>query len=785
MFPRSSLRIFALAALAALCLWQTGCRGTTGTKVSPGSASVLPATRPVPGPNDAGIAHVTARLLETFHYSQLPLDTEMSGKFFDGYLESLDSQHLHFLQSDIAGFAPYRTNLDKLTINDRGTADVTPAYEIFNRFRERLEQHIAYVDELLKRDKFKFNTEECILLDRRHAPFPKDLDEARELWRQRLRYEYLQEKLSREISPTNHNVALTPPKSDTAEIIELLARRYHRNLHLFAEWDSTDVLQIYLNALSHAYDPHSDYLNAVHAQDFSIGMSLSLFGIGAQLTEVDGYCTINSLIRGGPAQKSQQLREKDRIIAVAQSNQPPVDVVDMELGKVVQMIRGPKGTEVRLTVIPADNASARHGVSLIRDEIKLEDQEAKARIIEMPDGKGGSLRLGIIDLPSFYATIDLPGSPGHSAKSATADVSRLIKKLEEEKVAGIILDLRNNPGGSLEEAVKLTGLFIKEGPVVLARNPNGRVAIDSDTNPEMLYSGPLVVLVNRLSASAAEIVAAALQDYDRALVVGDISTHGKGTVQDLHSLRPFVWPTTKSATNDPGELKITIRKFYRVNGASTQKNGVTPDIVLPSVLSYRDNVGESSLNNPLPWDTVPSADYEPLNFVKPYLAELSLLSNARVATNQDFAYIRQDIDELRKLQADKTASLNEREQLKEREEIEARQKARDRERDARKMPDEKIYELTVENADQPGLPPPIGETNTAAANSLPAVSYGLDSNFTNYFGTNTATGATNLLKSAATEKKPAPAVDPMLDETEHILEDYISLLSSNRVLIAN
>jgi len=623
------------------------------------------------------------------------------------------------------------------------------------------------VNELLQEDKFKFNTDEHILLDRRHAPYPKDLGEAKQLWSQRLRYEYLQEKLSREISPTNSNLILTLPRSATAEITANLTRHYRWNLRLVTNWDGTDVLQAYLNALAHAYDPHSDYFNTEHAQDFSIGMSLSLFGIGAQLREDDGYCKIDLLVHGGPAEKCKLLKEGDRIVAVAQSNQPPVDVVDMELTKVVQLIRGPKGTVVRLTISPIEDRAARRVVTLTRDEIKLEDQEAKARLIELPDGHGGTNRLGVVDLPSFYATIDLPGNTEHStAKSTTADVSRLIKKLKSEKVAGIILDLRGNPGGSLEEAVKFTGLFIKDGPVVLARSSvDGPVNGDSDNDSSVLYNGPLVVLVNRLSASAAEIAAAALQDYGRALIVGDISTFGKGTVQNLNLLRPFfVGPATVSATNDPGTVKITIRKFYRVTGASTQLKGVMPDLVLPDVLNYSTQYGESSLENPLPWDTVSSTNYCPLDLVRPYLDQLRRNSSARVATNQDFIYTRQDIDLFQKMQADKTASLNEHERLKERQEADARQKVRDQERAARKTPNVKIYDLTVEKADLPGLPPPAGETNAVAANSAPE-------------GTNSTAAAA---KVADAPKLP----DPMLDETERILEDYISLLSSNQMLIA-
>jgi carboxyl-terminal processing protease len=768
----SRLKIKVLAATASAVLAGfiivAGCAAPKTVPPPPPAATSI--NLPLkPGPNDPRIAYVTARLLEEYHYSQQMLDTDISKKFFDGYLDALDPRHEHFLQSDLAEFARYRTNLDTLTISTNGAANLTPAYDFYRRYLERIQQHSDHVNELLKEDKFKFNTDEHILLDRRHAPYPKDLDEAKQLWSQRLRYEYLQEKLSREISPTNSALILPLPKSAMAEITGTLARHYRWNLHMATNRDSTDVLQTYLNALAHAYDPHSDYFNPEHAQDFSIGMSLSLFGIGAQLREDDGYCKIDQLVHGGPAEKSKQVKENDYIVAVAQSNQPPVDVVDMELGKVVQLIRGPKGTEVRLTVSPVEDRAARRVVTLIRDEIKLEDQEAKAKLIESPDGHGGTNRIGVIDLPSFYAPVDLSGNSEHATPKFTSDhVTKLIKKLEQEKVAGIILDLRGNPGGSLEEAVKFTGLFIKDGPVVLARSLDGSVNVDSDPDSSVLYKGPLVVLVNRLSASASEIAAAALQDYGRALVVGDISTFGKGTVQNLNPLRPFVWTTTASATNDPGTVKITIRKFYRVSGASTQLRGVTPDLMLPDVLNYSMQFGESSLDNPLPWDTIPTANYSKLNLVQPYLDELLRRSSGRIATNQDFIYTRQDIDQFQKMQADKTASLNERERLKERQEADARQKARDLERAVRKAPDVNIYELTVAKAGEPGLPPPLGKTNTVTAASLTP-------------GTNSTQTASTTI---ADEPKP-PAIDSMLEETERILEDYISLLSSNQMLIAN
>jgi carboxyl-terminal processing protease len=759
---------------------------------APLATNTLP--RLSPGPNDGRIAYVTARLLDNYHYSQLPFDAEMSAKFFDGYLEMLDPRRENFLQSDIDSFVHWRTNLDKLTIGG-GTADLTPAFQIYQRFIERLQQHNEYVSDLLKEDKFKFTGSEHILADRRHAPYPKDLDEAKELWREQLRYQYLLEKLNAEFANTNGDSVKQLTKTNLTEIADTLARHYRWNFHMATNWDGTDVLQAYLEALAHAYDPHSDYLNNQHAQDFSINMSLSLFGIGAQLVEDDGYCTISKILTNGPASKSGQLNEKDRIVAVAQGNKPPVDVVEMELGRVVQLIRGPKGTQVQLTISPADDRTARRVVTLTRDEVKLDDSEheASAKLIEMPDGHGGTNRIGVIDLPSFYATIPLSGNDHSTPKSTTEDVTKLIKKLKQEMVAGIILDLRSNPGGSLEEAIKFTGLFIKEGPVVLARDPSGKIDVDADTDSSVLYDGPLAVMINRFSASAAEIAAAALQDYGRALIIGDISTHGKGTVQNLNPLKPF--PGTSSNGSDPGTVKITIRKFYRVSGASTQLKGVVPDIILPDILNYSDDIGETALENPLPWDTIPSVSYDKLNLVQPYLNALRQNSDSRIATNQDFIYVQQDIEQFKKLQADKTVSLNEREQIKDRLANQARQKARDKEREARKSSGVTIYEITVENADKPGLPEPmtLNLTNESAlvistnngVVSMMTTNHGVIVGATFPPGFNFGTNSEPFKNSEFGRTfKQVPPPDPMLNETEHILEDYISAMNANRILIA-
>jgi carboxyl-terminal processing protease len=850
-----------------------------------------------PGPVDGEIASLTARMLEHNHYLKKPFDESMSSQFLDRYMETLDPMHLHFTQGDLAEFECYRTNLAYLTIRAkrRGIGDASPGCVVFNRFLERISQRVEYAEDLLKHERFTFDGDERVLINRKEMPYPADLDEAKKLWRERLRFEYLQELLGKigarktnlaalklppqssetnavvkaaespkEAKPdvatasrippafpplppitenrrpavlpspkdsertaamqpaaaktraivetdltaqaqpaaaqniqalaeaaaptaslTNQTAAAPPKKTDDEEIIDTLTHRYQRNLRFFTDWDSDDVLQVYLTALAHVYDPHSDYLGHAQLEQFSISMNLSLFGIGAELVPEDGYCKIRRLLPGGPAIKSKLIKENDRIVAVAQSNQPPVDVVEMSLPKAVQLIRGPKGTEVRLTIIPAGaGASTRKIVSIVRDEIPLEESAAKAKIIELTDTRDEKLRLGVIDLPSFYATFDTSSSKDKpEPKSTTADVALLLTKLKQEKVAGVILDLRYNGGGSLDEAIKLTGLFVRTNPVVQVRDEAGNVQEADDTDPSMLYDGPLMVLTSRHSASASEIVAGALQDYGRALIVGDSSTHGKGTVQSVNPLRPYLSAMDKSVTNDPGALKLTIKEFFRPSGTSTQLKGVIPDIVLPSVANESKDIGEIALENPLPCDTIRSAKYDHFNLVEPYLPELRKRSAERVAADKEFVYVREDIEQFKKLQADKTYSLNERKRLKEQEEAEARQKARDKERLARNDLPERVYVLTLKEAALRGLPPPVTKTNTALLKLSAPSGSGLSGS-----GTNAAVAAAGATSGAdgsdeAEAEKPA-ATDAPLTEAEHILVDYLSVLPKGNLVTA-
>ncbi|MCS6777683.1 MAG: carboxy terminal-processing peptidase [Chloroherpetonaceae bacterium] len=713
--------------------------GSSGTKVK--TASDL---------DNRVTAKMAARILSSVHYLKKPLkpdDPEMTARFLNNYLDALDPMRLYFLQSDVAEFEAMRTKMVRDLV-DHG--DVSAAYQIFKRFMERFDAQLAYVHELLKTGQFTFDGDDTFIIDRKQQPRPATLEEAKKLWRDRLRYEYLQEKLN---------------QKKPEEIVSILTRRYNRIARTLREQDSDDIFELYMNALAHVYDPHTDYMGRATNEDFEINMRLSLFGIGALLGSEDGYCKIMELIPGGPAERSKQLKVGDRIVAVAQGDGEPVDVIDMKNEHVVSMIRGPKGTTVRLIVIPADatDMSTRKVVTLVREEIKLEEQAAKARLIEYPAPAGKTLRLGIIDLPSFYE--DMSGRGRGEHKSTTTDVARLIRKLKAENVDGIILDLRRNGGGSLEEAIRLTGLFIKQGPIVQIRDPDGSVEVRSDPDPGVLYDGPLAVLISKASASASEILAGALQDYDRAVIIGDNTTFGKGTVQAVMQLAPILKRYNLQTETDPGALKLTIQKFYRPGGHSTQLKGVAADVVIPSVYNYSD-VGEKSLKNPLPWDTIDPTPFTKLNRVHAYLNELRARSQARAKTDPDLLYRQRLVQQYRKAREQKTVSLNEAQRLKEKAELEAQLKARKAELAARPPSREKIYEITLKNVDQPGLPAPIAPGTKKVARSERL---------------NTPDGETPPDAAEA----ETPEVDITLDETKRILADFIELTTTGKPVARN
>jgi carboxyl-terminal processing protease len=681
----------------------------------------------------ARITHMVGTVLEKVHYRQVPLDDTISEKFLRNYLDSLDYNHLIFTKADIDEFeGKYGKSLDDLVLPKQPrAADATPAYQIFDRYLLRLSERNAFTDKILK-DKFDFTTDETILANRHKAEWPKDQAEAESLWRARIKYELLAARLD--------------GKETEDETNKRIAKRYDRLEKTMREFDSEEILQTYLDALAHVYDPHSDYMGPTEAKEFDIKhISLTLSGIGATLQWDDGYTKIVSMVPGGPAALSKQLHPNDKIVAVAQGNGEAVDVVEMRLNKVVQLIRGKRGTPVTLTVIPADSTagSARKTFTIIRDEIKLKDQMAKARVYEHKLEDGKIQKLGFIDLPQFY-------------DNCAEHVETLIGRLKKEKVEGIVLDLRHNGGGILEESVNLVGLFIAKGPVVQVRDSEKRTKVYPDSDPKVAWDGPLIVLTGKLSASASEITAAALQDYGRALIVGDQSTHGKGTVQQVINLSRLM---QSDPISEPGQVKVTVSKFYRIAGGTTQKQGVTPEIVLPSIYDYLD-IGESSLDNALEADNIPAAKYEPVGEVKQYVPELEKASKARIAKSKDFAYLLEDIAEVKKRKDEKTISLNEKVRIAERDEQKARTEARKKERGARTTTADKAWVVDLE----------------AAEKNKPLVVY--------------TTKKTEEEKAlTATKSNPDPdsddidddaelVYDPQLTETMNILSDYSHLLSA-------
>src|SRR6516162_481162 len=677
------------------------------------------------------------RLLEEGHYTHQQLNAEMSQKFLRTYLELLDFSHLFFTQKDVDGLtAKYGTAL----ADDVLLGNLKPAYEIYDLYQKRIDERVARIKELLKQP-MDFKTNATVEMRREKAPWPKDEAEADQLWRGRIASELLQEKLS------EHPIEPGP---------QLIGRRYDRISHNVHEEDRDEQVKLYLDALAQTYDPHSEYLSKADFKNFNIQMGLSLVGIGAMLRTEDGYAKIESLVPGGPAQVDGRLKVGDRITAVAQGQSEFVDVRDMRLDKVVEMIRGKKGTKVRLLAIPANasDPSQRKSVELVRDEIKLKDQEARADIIIKKDADGNPVKLGWLTLPSFYADMD------RHSKSTTRDVLALLKRLKKENIAGLVVDLRRNGGGSLEEAISLTGLFLKSGPIVQTKGANGNIVVSSDPDPGIAYAGPLVVLTSRQSASASEIFAAALQDYGRAVIVGDKNTFGKGTVQTILEIGRFT-SLLGSRSDDDGELKLTIQKFYRVAGGSTQLHGVSSDIVLPTLTDLPE-FGESALKNPLPYDEVPKAKYTKWS-APLFIDELKQRSAERVQHNEEFHFVLEDMERLRHKLDENRITLNEDVRRKELQDEKTRKELRTKERLARHEEEPNIYRLTLDNLDKPNLqlimyPGKLAEAKKAGGKVSPEAAPDDD---------------TDTIGAADDTKEPL--IDPERDETLNIVADLVNL----------
>jgi carboxyl-terminal processing protease len=628
------------------------------------------------------IAITVGRLLEQGHYTRQKLDADTSRRILETYLEDLDYNKLFFTQEDIDEFnQKYGSNLgDSILLGE-----IQPARDIYAVFKVRVEDRIAKIHQLLKKD-YTFKSSRTIDLDRRKDPWPANPAEADALWRDRIEGELLQEKLNKfSVDPG--------PK--------VVARRYDQLLKSIEERDDDDLVQLFLNAVAQSYDPHSEYLGRSDLESFEINMRLSLTGIGAELRSEDGYAKVQRLLPGGPAEMSGKMSVGDRIAGVAQGKDPFVDTVDLKLDKVVEMIRGKKGSTVRLQIIPANvtDPSKRKVVELVRDNVKLTEQEAKAEVIEKVLPDGSIQKLGWITLPSFYQDME----KSRTGKSTSRDVAALLKRLEQEQIQGLVIDLRKDGGGSLDEAIKMSGLFINQGPVVQVKDANGDIDVLKDREGNALYSGPMIVLVNKLSASASEIFAAAMQDYGRALIVGDSSTFGKGTVQTMLELGRFM-PMLGNSANDAGALKLTVQKFYRVAGGSTQLRGVVSDVKLPSVTD-NNNFGEAGLQYPLQYDEVEPAPIDvTANRKALFVDELRQRSAARVAQDPQFQDIAADMRQLDEKLKDNRLSLNE---VSRRDEIAQEEKQREKEEDDRKKAEAgdhtKIYELTLADVDKPQL----------------------------------------------------------------------------------
>lgn len=599
---------------------------------------------------------IVTTLLSRYHYKKINLSDSLSSVIFDDYIKTLDFNKMYFLKSDLERFEKYRYSLDDY-LKD---GILYAPFKIFDTFKQRMTERMYYINDRLDTD-FNYATNDILIPNRENADWATTSEELDDLWRKRLKNDALNKRLAKE---------------EWEKTSDLLRKRYQRFHKVILQYVEEDVFQIYMNSFANAIDPHTSYFSPITSENFNISMSLSFEGIGASLMVKDDYTTIARIIPGGPAAKSENLFEDDRIIAVGQDESGEmIDVVGWRLDNVVKMIRGKKGTIVRLAVLRADATldMPTEEVKLMRDKIKLEEQAASSEIISIEE-EGAAFKLGVIDIPAFYIDFEAQRNGDPEYRSTTRDVQKLISALNQENVDGLIIDLRSNGGGSLQEAVELTGLFIKDGPVVQVRSSDGKIEVENDESSSIFYSKPIAVLINRYSASASEIFAGAIQDYGRGIVVGEQS-FGKGTVQNLIDLNRFM-PTKD---DDLGKLKITIAKFYRVTGSSTQKLGVIPDIEYPSL--PREEFGESSQPSALKWDQINSTNYKPYGDLSPFFAKLLEKHEKRIIENLEFQYLKEDIEEY-SIRKNKTEySLNEDIRAKEREEYDARKKKREEERE--------------------------------------------------------------------------------------------------------
>jgi carboxyl-terminal processing protease len=658
-----------------------------------------------------------------FHYAPRPLDDKLSAEIFSRALDSLDGERLFFTAADVRGFEHHRHALDD-AIRAR---NLQPFFEMFALYQRRIAERTAFARALLKQD-LDFNGEQTYQLKRSEGPWEPSRDALDQVWLQRVKNDVLRLKLAgREID----------------EIRKTLDKRYETYASRVRELKGDDVFQTFINAYAGTIDPHTSYMNARASENFNISMRLSLEGIGAVLQRDDEFTVIRSVVPGGPAALEGTLKVGDRIVAVGQGREGPmVDVVGWRIDDVVQLIRGPKDSYVRLDVLPAEASldAAHELVTIARQKVKLEEQAAKKAIVELPDGEL-TRRVGVITLPTFYQDFEARRRNEPDYPSASRDVARLLAELREENVEGVLLDLRNNGGGSLPEAVELTGLFIDRGPVVQVRDSSGRLMIERDTKPGMVWDGPLAVLVNRSSASASEIFAAAIQDYGRGIIIGE-PTFGKGTVQNLIDLDRF------GGNEGPGlgQLKLTVAQFFRIDGGSTQHRGVIPDIAFPVTLDA-DDYGESAYDNALPWTEITPLSYPRLAEFKPMVPLLTSRHAERASSDAEFRWWTEDVAEYRAQRKRTEVSLN----------LETRRAERDRDAARRKQRDAERKALLGEDASS--------DAALVADDGLQA-------------------DERDVRAQAAREEARNDRPDALAREAAHVLVDAIDLLRADRALAA-
>ena len=584
----------------------------------------------VPAERHQRATEIITHIIDSYHYKNKPLDDALSSSILDHYLESLDPNKSYFLQGDINSFEKYRSKLDDALLKQ----DVTPAFEIFKIYRKRVDERVTFSVHLIEED-FSFDKDEDYVFDRRDLSWPSTEAEMNDLWRLRVKNDIL-------------NLKLANKKQD--EYKTTLRKRYERIRTSTYQLDANDVYQTFINAYTTSIEPHTAYFSPRTSENFDISMRLSLEGIGAVLSSDNDYTVIQQIIPGGPADFSKQLHKEDKIVGVGQGKTGEiVDVIGWRLDDVVDLIRGPKDTVLRLEFLPKDVGpeGPYKVITLTRNKIKLEEQAAKSSIINLGDGS----RIGVINLPTFYIDFAAQSRGDKDYKSTTHDVRKLISELQKENIEGLIVDLRGNGGGSLSEALELTGLFIEEGPIVQTKDSSGRVEINYDPNAGIEYNGPLAVLVDRNSASASEIFAGAIQDYQRGIIIGE-PTFGKGTVQNIVDLNRFV----RNTEDDHGRLKTTIAQFFRISGGSNQFKGVVPDIVFPTAKDA-SKYGERSLDNALPWDQVEPAVYVKVSAPVNKYAQANDKHNARIKKDRAFQLLLEERDIIEVVNERKSLSL--------------------------------------------------------------------------------------------------------------------------------